>query len=273
MVWVCMYLFLIVVLWHLKFASCACVCVWKVVLKVCLWQWKFACHVLKRNLLLLYMISTFAHVFCKLCCSALLIADRGRGDLKWPGELSLYRPVVRAALADVFLAYASTVKCNRQRAGLKTDSQQVPVSSNDMSLLPGDSSSCCHRENLSQPAPDICRNTPLLPCSPYSPHPEKPGSHTSFESQNLALEHELQAHKLCPCGGCGCSACAWWHLPHPPRGAGCGRGCRVAICDNYNSKVSGWRSAVSCVCCVIKMDMAITTGIDRQTQPAHSVLL
>ena len=28
---------------------CVCVCVWKVVLKVCLWHWKFAWCVLKRN--------------------------------------------------------------------------------------------------------------------------------------------------------------------------------------------------------------------------------
>ena len=229
------------------------------------------------------LVSTVRDVYpcihLQLCFSVFTIADRPCLNLKWPGELALYRPVVRAALADAFLAYASAVKHNRQRAGHKVNSQHAPIGCNDKPVPPSDPSPHCQREQLSLHAPSVCNNAPLLLCSPCPNRFEKLSSHTLSTSPDygsmqglLAQEQQLQKHEPCLCGSGG-SDCARWQLHNSPRVASSGCGGELAVCDNYSSKVSGWRSAINCVCSVMRMDRAITTGLDQQTKPAHSVLL
>ena len=161
--------------------------------------------------------------------------------------------MVRAALADAFLAYASAVDQNRQRAGHEADSEHSPY---------------------------LCHSTPPLPCSPcpHAGHHQELDSHAGRGSpdrggvpQALGRGRRLKDDEPCSRGSQG-SDCARWCL-HGSPGAGSGRGDGVAVCDNYNSKVSGWRSAVRCVGSLMRMDDVVTTGVDRQTQPAHTVLL
>ncbi|KAK7110548.1 uncharacterized protein [Littorina saxatilis] len=280
--------------------------------------------------------------------------DREIPSLKWPGETSLYRPVVRATLAEAFLAYSVTATRNRLRAGHSPSNHSVstvcedflPTSSSpdlpranhpicafgetrtleysvheDSSCLAPNHSVCGGGEeprisNKRETMPEVSRDLSLLPpvcvcdcddlrgmaemshmpncninvasaCPNQSQTQSLPGVDTEREcaSNNLSRLHHTSRHfdqkhqSSRTKRGENLDLGKGMDLGKPQVPGAVPQvmnnsGCDVsAVCDNYNSKISGWRTAVKCVCTVMRMDAIITTGVDKQTQPKHTVLL
>ena len=173
-----------------------------------------------------------------MLCAVLSDSGTYTSRMKWPGEFTTYRPLVRETLANVFSSYVKAVTHNRQKVGLDTLSDfevqshpDIPQPATDVHPLP-------HKMRISGQRHG---------CATHGVHLQT----RTVEQVVRDIEGKNQS------GGDG-------HLPVQNL---------ISVYDNFGSKVNGWRSAVSCVSTVMRMDSKITIGVDRETQPPRTIML